>query len=147
MLFSGCTTTRDTSKLNHDPRCFYQRDLLAINDSFYLTDILDGKYENINGGSDVRERAYSFDDREFYKVYNKRGYERGYQDIYGNELTVAESERLFPYATNKFSWWDYLGGVALFKREDFLAHPNNYPGHGTPYRALPRPEWCDTSIK
>ena len=131
-LLSSCTTTRDLSKLNRDPQCLYVRDILTVNLS--------------NNSEEVYVRTLSFDEREFIQVYNKLGQPLGYRDIYGTELTTGDVASIGPYVNevNKLALQTAAWPV---KRNQYLQFPELFPKAKTPYKAMPRPTFCDQPLK
>ena len=128
----GCTATRDLSKLNRDPQCLYVSDIISVNRK--------------NNSEEVYVPTFSFDEREFVQVYNKLGQPLGYRDIYGTELTTADVASIGPFVSevNKLALqtvtWPH-------KRNLYLQFPELFPKAKTPYKAMPRPTFCDLPIK
>ncbi len=125
----GCVGSVDLSKLNRDPRCLHPADIVYGNRK--------------NNNEEVLVETRSFDERLFVQVFNKLEQPLGYRDVYGTELTNADLDEIGPYrsAVNTLS----LHTVPWqLKREEFLRSPEKFPNRGTPYRALPRPAFCDT---
>lgn len=128
----GCTATSDLSKLNRDPQCFYVSDIISVNRK--------------NNSQEVYVPTFSFDEREFVQVYNKLGQPLGYRDIYGTELTTADVASIGPYVSevNKLSLQTVTWQV---KRNQYLQFPELFPKAKTPYKAMPRPAFCDQPPK
>jgi hypothetical protein len=128
----GCTATRDLSKLNRDPQCLYVSDIVSANRS--------------NNSQEVYVPTFSFDEREFVQVYNKLGQPLGYRDIYGTELTTADIASIGPYVNevNKLSLQTVTWPV---KRNQYLQFPELFPKAKTPYKAMPRPAFCDQPLR
>lgn len=124
----GCSSGPDFSKLNKDPRCLHPRDIVAVNQ----------KRDN----REVLVQTFSFDDREFLAVYNRLGDILGYRDVYGTELTNADIEAIGPYV-NKVNKLSLYTGKWESMRSEFLKNPKLFPNAGKPYKALPRPSFCD----
>ncbi len=128
----GCTATRDLSKLNHDPQCLYVSDIISVNRK--------------NNSEEVYVPTFSFDEREFVEVYNKLGQPLGFRDIYGTELTTEDVASIGPFVSevNKLS----LQTVSWpHKRNLYLQFPELFPKAKTPYKAMPRPAFCDQPPK
>lgn len=131
IVLTACVGTRDLSKLNRDTRCLHPSDVVYGN--------------RRNNNEEVYVKTLSFDDRVFVGVYNKLGQTLGYRDIYGTELTNADLEAIGPYYSevNTLSFhttaWQY-------RREQFLKFPELFPNRGQPYKALPRPTFCDAPV-
>lgn len=128
----GCSATRDLSKLNRDPQCLYVSDIISANRS--------------NNNEEVYVPTFSFDEREFDQVYNKLGQPLGYRDIYRTELTTADIASIGPYVSevNKLSLQTATWQV---KRNQYLQFPELFPKAKTPYKAMPRPAFCDQPLK
>ncbi len=128
----GCSATRDLSKLNRDPQCLYVSDIISVNRK--------------NNSEEVYVPTFSFDEREFIQVYNKLGQPLGYRDIYGTELTTADIASIGPYVSevNKLALQTVTWPA---KRNQYLQFPELFPKAKTPYKAMPRPAFCDDPIK
>ena len=128
----GCTATRDFSKINRDLQCLYVSDIISVNRS--------------NNNEEVYVPTFSFDEREFVQVYNKLGQPLGYRDIYGTELTTADVASIGPYVSevNKLALQTVTWPA---KRNQYLQFPELFPKAKTPYKAMPRPAFCDDPIK
>ena len=131
-LLSGCTATHDLSKLNRDPRCLFVSDVVWVN--------------RRNNSEEFYVSTFSFDDREFIEVYNRLGQSLGYRDIYGTELTNADLEAIGPYVSevNRLSLHTAVWPI---KRNQYIQNPGLFPNARTPYRALPRPAFCNQSAQ
>jgi len=128
----GCTATRDLSKINRDPQCLYVSDIISVNRK--------------NNSEEVYVTTFSFDEREFVQVYNKLGQPLGYRDIYGTELTTSDVASIGPFVSevNKLSLQTATWQV---KRNQYLQFPELFPKAKTPYKAMPRPAFCDQPLK
>lgn len=128
----GCTATRDLSKINRDPQCLYVSDIISVNRK--------------NNSEEVYVPTFSFDEREFVQVYNKLGQPLGYRDIYGTELTTSDVASIGPFVSevNKLSLQTATWQV---KRNQYLQFPELFPKAKTPYKAMPRPAFCDQPLK
>ena len=128
----GCSSPRDLAKLNRDPQCLYVSDVVSIN--------------RRNNSEEFYVPTFSFDDREFVEVYNRLGQTLGYRDIYGTELTNADLAAIGPYIS-ELSRLSLHTSVWPIKRNLYLQNPGLFPNARTPYRALPRPTFCDQPVK
>ncbi len=132
IALTACVGTRDLSKLNRDARCLHPGDIVYGN--------------RRNNNEEVYVKTLSFDDRSFVEVYNKLGQTLGYRDIYGTELTNADLEAIGPYYS-EVNTLSLHTAAWQFRREQFLKFPELFPNRGQPYKALPRPAFCDVPVK
>jgi hypothetical protein len=79
------------------------------------------------------------------EVHNKLGQTLGYRDIYGIELTNADLEAIGPYH-NEINTLSIYTAEWKLQRSQFLKFPELFPNRGQPYKALPRPSFCDVNV-